>query len=109
MHFLHTSSQNKDHRKYLSQGCSSDCLDNHHQTYILDVPPLKHNDSTQLLSQKTIMLFFMFHLPLKVFNFAVLYSHYGLQMPTRNSVSIDNYNTVNDKTQLYLFCSFYGK
>lgn len=58
MHFLHTSLENKDHCKYLSQGCSSDCLDSHHQTYILDVLLLKHNDSTQLLSKKTMMLFF---------------------------------------------------
>jgi len=56
-----------------------------------------------------MMLFFMFHLLLKVFNFPVLYSHYGIQMPTHNSVSINTYNTVNNETQLFLFCPFYGK
>jgi hypothetical protein len=83
-HFLHTCFEYRDHHKYLSLGCSSDCLDNHHQTYMLDVLLLKHNDSAQLLSQKTTMLFFVFHLLLKVFKFPVLYSHYGLYqyMPT---------------------------
>jgi hypothetical protein len=104
-HFLHTSSGNKDHHKSLSQGCSSDCLDTDHQTHMLDVHLLKQNDSRQLLSQQTIMLFFMFHLMLKVFNFPVPFSRYELHMTTHTSENINAYNIRNIKTQFSLFLS----